>query len=265
MTAGANALLRAIEILELFHVEEPVWTIEQIASRLGVSIRTVYRDVRTLRDAGFLDPTASAGYGLGPAFVHFDRLLRQSDVLIGTASGHMRALLEATRQDATVVLCRRYKDCVMCIHQEHGNAPHSAPVYERGVTIPLFAGATSKVVLAHLTGRGLKRIYLEHETEIKAASSGLDWKLFSAQLAQIRADGYALTIAELRAGSVGIASPILLDDQVVGSVGLVFDNSADGSDARYDRLAEQILTCAKSISADLANADGRTASIARFS
>jgi len=251
MKKAASALARGLAMLDLFEGEQADLTIEEMAQRLGVSARTVYRDVRTLRDAGFLDPTANAGYTLGPAFVHFDWLLRKGDGLIRCAAGPMRRLLDTTRQEATVVLCRRYRDCVMCIHQEHGLVPHESPVYERGVSVPIFAGATSKAILAHLSSRGLKRIYLENEAQIRAASRQVDWKSFSAELARIRSQGYALTISELRPGSVGIASPILREDQVMGSLALIFRQGQHDTDAAYREYGEQVKETAREISAAL--------------
>jgi len=251
MKKAASALARGLALLDLFEGEDAALTIEEMAQTLGVSARTVYRDVRTLRDAGFLDPTANAGYTLGPAFVHFDWLLRKGDGLIRCAAGPMRQLLDTTRQEATVVLCRRYRDCVMCIHQEHGLAPHTSPVYERGVSVPIFAGATSKAILAHLSARGLKRIYLENEAEIRAASRNVDWKTFSAELARIRTEGYALTISELRPGGVGIASPILRDDQVVGSLALIFQKTGSDTEDTYRGYAKRVKEGAREISASL--------------
>jgi DNA-binding IclR family transcriptional regulator len=124
-------------------------------------------------------------------------------------------------------------------------------VYERGVSVPIFAGATSKAILAHLSGRGLKRIYLENEADIRTASQDVDWKAFSAELARIRTDGYAITISELRNQSVGIASPILREDQVVGSLALIFQATPKASVDSYRHLAEHVVRGAQQISKSL--------------
>jgi len=253
MVSAANSLSRALTLINLFDGPESVWTIEEMAESLDTSVRTVYRDVSALKDAGFLDPAGNGGYTLGPAFVHFDWLLRRTDPLISSAIAPMRVLLQNTREDATAVLCRRYRDCVMCVHQEHGTAPHRDPVYQRGVTVPLFVGATSKVVLASLPSRTLKQIYLENEAQIKATSRCVDWKSFNSELSRIRANRHALTVSELRDGSVGIASPILREDQVLGCVALVFDAESVDTDERYQRLIARVIVCADAISQSLSN------------
>ena len=113
-----------LAILRLFDRERRIWTVDEIAKALGVSQSTAYRHVSALYNEGMLDPVTGAGYVLGPAFIEFDYLLRAGDPLIQQAIPHMRALLEETSQSATIILCRRFKDCVMCVHQESGSAPH---------------------------------------------------------------------------------------------------------------------------------------------
>ena len=69
---------------------------------LGISVSTVYRHVRELVGAGFLDPVTGAGYAFGPAFIRYDRVLRQSDPLIQLAAPVMAGLLDRTHQNCTV-------------------------------------------------------------------------------------------------------------------------------------------------------------------
>lgn len=211
---------RVLHILQLFD-RHPVWTVEATAREMGISASSAYRDVQELCQTGFLDPVLGAGYVLGPAFVQYDRLIRRNDALIRIATPLMRGLLEDTTQRATAVLSRRYRDCVMCVHQEQGRAPHPVAAYERGVAMPLFKGATAKAILAHLDERVLKRMYLEYEAQIRAASGCGSWKEFQAELAAIRADGFAVTISEVTANRVGIAAPVHLGKQVVAALSLV--------------------------------------------
>ena len=49
---------------------------------------------------------------------------------------------------------------------EHPPIQHLPASYERGMEMPIFLGATSKVILAHLPDRILKKTYLNHESTI---------------------------------------------------------------------------------------------------
>jgi DNA-binding IclR family transcriptional regulator len=192
-----------------------------MARALGASTSTTYRYVRSLVQFGFLDPTPGSGYGLGPAFIRYDRISRQNDALIRFASSSMRNLLSETTQSATVLLCRRFKECVMCVHEEHGDKPHTKTSYERGVAMPMFLGATSKVILAHLPERNLKSIYLSNEREIKRVGVE-DWASFKEQMKGIKRAGFTITDSEVAAGRVGIAAPIFRESLVIAGLSLVF-------------------------------------------
>ena len=219
---------RLISILQLFDNGHAVRTVEQIAKVLRLSTSTCYRNVRELVQAGFLDPVTGKGYALGPAFIRYDRLLRQNDPLVRIAEPFMAELLDATSHNATVILCRRFRECVMCVHEVQGNKPHAPTSYERGIAMPMFFGATSKIILAYLSDRVLKGIYLENEQSIRRISKIRDWHDFRSQLKEIRTAGYALTDSEVAKGRIGIAAPIVRDDQVIASISLVIARQSLG-------------------------------------
>lgn len=241
---------RILQVLGLFRSRPWPLTVEDIAQETGVSQSSAYRDVQELCRTGFLDPVIGAGYVLGPAFIEYDRLLRQGDTLIPLASHTMRELLGQTTQRATAILCRRYRDTVMCVHQEHGTGPHPITTYERGVAMPLFAGASSKVVLAHLEDRALKRIYLDNEATIRARLGHGDWKTFKAELRAIRQAGVAETVSEVALGRAAIAAPILINKQVIAGVGLVLaeDDLAGHSGA----FQKAVMAAGRAISEEIA-------------
>lgn len=210
-----------LAILQLFEQGQTVWTVEDISTSLGIPISTTYRHVRSLVQAGLLDPVTGAGYALGPGFIRYDRLLRQDDLLIHVAEPVMKELLARTSQQATVILCRRFKDCVMCVHEVQGEEPHEATSYERGVAMPMFLGATSKVILANLPDRTLKSAYLDNEETIKKTLKVPDWKAFKEQFRNIKRAGYALTDSEVAKGRIGLAAPISRGGQVIAGISLV--------------------------------------------
>ena len=239
---------RILRILQLFDTQH-VWTVEAIAQEMGVSVSSAYRDVQELSRAGFLDPVAGAGYVLGPAFIEYDRLIRASDPLIQVAAPLMHRLLQRTTQQGTAILCRRYRDCVMCVHQERGTQSKARTFYERGVAMPLYVGAASKAILAYLDERTLKRSYEEHREHIRRASGREDLKSFRAEMRGIRRDGYAITIGELGAGRVGFAAPILLEGAAVAGLSLGGFHAARMSEATRQAYAAEVVSGARAIAA----------------
>jgi DNA-binding IclR family transcriptional regulator len=220
----AEITSRVLRLLQLFSPARPLWTVEQVASALEVSTSSAYRYVQDLLVTGFLDPV-QGGYMLGPALIELDYLIRQHDPLIRAAAPFMRALLEQTTQQGAVILCRRFRDRVMCIHQEHGAEPHPTVGYERGVGMPLFVGATSRVILANEAPRIQRRIYLENEEDIRSKGLVSGWKEFTALAASIRRQGYAESASEVTPNVRGIAAPIFQATKLAAAVSLVVDAS----------------------------------------
>jgi len=245
--SGIRTRNRTLHILQLFE-GRPLWTVEEIAAQMDVSISSAYRDVKELSNTGFLAPSSRSQYMLGPAFIRYDLLMREGDPLIAGASEPMRRLLDDTTQHGVALISRRFRDQVMCVHQERGTDHPPTSSYQRGIALPMFRGATSKAILAHLGDRTLKRIYLDHEQEIKDSAGYANWKEFAKEMAAIREAGAALTDSELAAGRVGIAAPVFADGQVVAGVSLVVEM------AQFDQSAfiASVKECARAISDSLA-------------
>ena len=97
--------------------------------------------------------------------------------------------------------------------------------------MPLFRGATSKVILAFLPERRLTRLFLENQQEIRRAGLGRSREEFLAHLKAIRRQGFAITEAEVDPGVVGVGVPIFGGERtVIGSLSIVFPAK------RYPRL-----------------------------
>lgn len=251
--AGQNNLL---SILQLFDGDGVVLTAEDIASALGISIRTAYRNVRELSQAEFLDPVTGAGYALGPAFIHFDRLIRQSDPLIHVADRPMLALLDKASQAASVILCRRFRDRIMSVHKHDGDVPHLPVSYERGAAMSLFVGAPAKAILAFMPDRALKALYLRNEDELRRTGAPSYAEMRSI-LKGIRRQGYSMTTSEVGPGRVGIAAPVMRHSVVVASVSLVTDASQDNLENKIPGLVESVIHTASLISDELEQHDAR--------
>ncbi len=201
-----SSLNQMLDVLHLFSTREPVWTIDDATERLGRSRSTIYRYFRALTDSGLLVPMASGAYTLGPVILKLDRQIRLTDPLLRVAPPLMAQLREESR--AVVMLGRFYPNTVLCIHQE-GDAEDIGVSFARGRTMPLFYGATTKIILANLATRRLKDIFLEQAQEIREAGLGNDWNAFRAHLRAIRKAGYYVSEAgEVDPGVVGVGAPI---------------------------------------------------------
>jgi DNA-binding IclR family transcriptional regulator len=238
---------RLLGVLALFTAAQTRWTVEAAAERLGVSTTTTYRYFKKLTRAGLITPVSGAGYTLGPAIIQMDRLIQSGDPMLNGARSVMIELAGQAPEGSTVLLCRLFHDRVMCVHQIMGRGPQEPVSYERGRLMPLYRGATSKIILAHLRPRTLKALFAHDAEEIATAGLGQSWEEFRHSLAAIRRDGVTVSRGEIDPGRVGVAAPIFDTDRaVLGSLSVALP-AAQADATLVRRLAPLTVAGAREI------------------
>ena len=194
--------------------------------------------IKALHDAGLLTSVRNGYYSLGPRIIEMDMQIRMTDPLLLASHGVLEDLVDTIGHSA--LLCTAYRDSVLCIRE--CRAPRS-PVnrFSRGQRRPLFQGAVSKVILAHLPHHRLKAIYSRQSKEAEDAGLGSTWSAFRASLGQIKRDGYLVTMGEFTPGVYGVAAPVLNHQRTaLGSVGVAWDEKE-----RRDVEVEQAVVAVK--------------------
>ena len=237
---------RSFQILGLFSLEQPTWTVEQLAPRLGVAVSSAYRLIGRLAKAGLVDAVTPGRYVLGPAIIQLDRQIQLTDPLVHAARPVMDYLVGFAPEGSTILLCRAFRDSVLCVHQV-ASGPQAPVSYERGRPRPLFRGATSKAILASMPRRVLKRLYATRSEDIESAGLGADWKQFLARLRIWRVAGHVLANSEVDNGRFGIAAPVLsADRKAIGSLSFVLD-AARADELTVNRLIPMVISAAREI------------------
>ena len=248
---GPTSADKVLGLLSLFTAEKAVWSPERAARRLRVSLATGYRYFNTLVASGMLEKLDRNQYVLGPAIVELDRKVRAADPVLKLARPVMERLLRHLREPAAVLLCRYYRQKVMCIHQETnrgGGAASCEPVssYERGALRPMFRGATSKVILGHLPPRTIVNLWRDHRREIVANGMGPGFEDFKAALRALRREPVNVSSSEVDEGRTGIAAPIFDEaGRVNDSLSIVLLSPPAGG--RVARLSIAVQAAAREI------------------
>lgn len=223
---------RLLNVLELFTMDRPEWSVEEAASELGMTRSTTYRYFKSLVDAGLIAAHTTSRYTLGPAIIRYDRQLRLLDPLIVSATAVMRRLARQLGPHVWVLLCRLYRNEVLCVHQETLDPPDLAsdferqPVsYGRGQPMPLHRGAPSKVVLANMNFRLVRPIYQENPDAMASVDLGKNWNEVKRGLRALRNAGAVVTKGELLGEMQGIALPIFEQQVVIGSLSIVMEEA----------------------------------------
>jgi DNA-binding IclR family transcriptional regulator len=238
---------RLLAVLALFTIACPQWTVEAVAEKLGVSATTSYRYFKRLTKAGLISPVSGAGYTLGPAIIQMERQIQATDPMLTAARGPMVDLIQYAAEGSTVLLCRLFHDRVMCMHQVMGRGPQEPVSYERGRLMPLYRGATSKIILAHLPARTLKSLFTHDAGEIATAGLGESLDAFRRALAALRRTGACVSHGEIDPGRIGIAAPIFDRDRaVLGSLSLALP-AARADAALVERLKQLTVAGARDV------------------
>ena len=245
---------RILQVLGLFGAGHEVVTPERAMRALNISRATAYRYLGDLAAAGFVERVPGRGYALGPAIVELDRQVRLADPLLQASRDELHRLAEDT--GGTALLCGYYGAKVLCIHEEPGRRGPPAVSYERGRAMPLYAGATSKIILAFLPEREIEQLWARERKAIRAAGLPDSLPALKALLARLRADRLCVAQGELDPGALGMAVPILHGRQVRGSLSVVLSATAVRP-AQYKAMTQKLFAALARIENRLEEARAR--------
>lgn len=198
--------------------------VEGVAGDLGLPRSTVYRYIKTLCLAGFLEERGGQ-YVPGARLVQLAQRDRWHQRLSELADPILRELVEET-QETSFLLVRVGRRAVCPLSIESRQRVRLA-AFPRESVWPLHAGATAKVLLAFapaslvddLVAGGLERL----------TDRTPDERRLRRDLREIRARGVAVSRGELDPDATAVAVPVLWQGDVVCSV------SVAGPSARLDR------------------------------
>lgn len=216
---------RVLAILDLFTVERPVWPIDEINAAQGHTRATGYRYVKELVEAGLLQKVSAGRYALGARIIELDYQIRRTDPVLHAASAPMAALSAESGFDTVLsVLFEGPK--VVDVHRVSGSRKLQL-AFGRGHPRPLFKAAAPKVLLAGLPRPRLLELHRQHAAQIAAHGLGDDWNAFRQYLADIRREGFYLSLGESEPGIAGAAMPVHnADGEVVAALALVGTEAA---------------------------------------
>jgi len=220
---------KVLQVFQLYRQGRRRLKVADVQAHLQVSAATAYRYLADLEAAGMIERSSVNEYVLGPAIVELDRQIRENDPLIAAATEVMQQL--AARTGGIALLCRLHGRQVVCVHQVRGRA--APPVsYERGRAMPLFRGATSKVILAHLPANELRAVAEQQTQDLRRARLPSSPDQLSRVMAAVRAQGVCFTSGEVDAGVMGWAAAVHQGQRLLGSLSVVLERSERGDAMR---------------------------------
>ncbi|MCX4163606.1 MULTISPECIES: IclR family transcriptional regulator [Paraburkholderia] len=212
-----SSLTKMLSILDVFSSSAMSMAAEEIAEHMGFSRTTCYRYVKELASVGLL-VSNNGVYTLGPRIIHLDYNMRQSDPTLNAAAPIVENLVRVTGGDA--LISTLYDEQIINVMHEAG-VESLRLGFGRGRIMPLFQGASSKVIVASMSRARLKRLHGRCRGEMGEFG---DWATFWRHCQHIVETGYWISRGELSQGFVGIAAPIRTESsgEINSSVSLIF-------------------------------------------
>ncbi|WP_336023798.1 IclR family transcriptional regulator [Halobellus salinisoli] len=211
-----TTVARAFEIVDL------LWELDgagpsEVAARLDLPDSTVYDYLRSLSETRYV--TRDNGeYRLSSYFLTIGGKMKYRNRLYQVAKPEMKRVVAET--DELVGLTIENDGRAVVYHQEEGRQALSLGTYS-GAATPLHTVATGKAILAYLPDDRVEEILDEHSLEQRTDQTITDLDVLARELEEIRETGYAVDWDEQVVGMGMAAVPILIDEQVLGSFGIV--------------------------------------------
>ena len=222
--------------------------VTEIANELAITKAAVHRILTALRNRDLIafEPTTRR-YTLGHAAIALGRAyLARTDLRI-MAAPELRRLAALTGETATLSIrrgdTRMYVDQVVPSHELRVEVA-------LGVPYPLYAGSSSKVILAYLAKQEIDDYLRRQELTAFTEDTITNRTALRRELTAIRKRGYAISLGERQIGAASIAAPILdHDGGVVAALSVCAPLSR--FEPRVEEFVPVLLKSGQAISAQL--------------
>lgn len=200
--ATVRSVERALDVLLCFAGQPGGLGVTQIAERVGLYKSTVHRLLQTLESRGFVRRDGvTERYHLGERVLELAASFPESADLPAVASPEMQRLRDETGE--TVSLYIRDGIERVRIHKAEG-LQAVRRVVQLGERMPLYVGASSKVLLAYAPDDVRQRVLA-----VDHLPAGFDREGLKGQMEEVRRQGLAVSIEERESGSAAVAAPIV--------------------------------------------------------
>lgn len=219
---GARAVStfpRIVEVLYALTASSGVQSVRGIAELTGNSRSATQRILRSMADVGYAEQREGGSYGVGPRLVELAARVFGAVPPLKLADSVMNELVSKVGETSYLATYGQGDTFTTFIHRVETDQPvrHVQPL---GVRLPLHAGAVGKAILSW-TNLSLDGLELSRFT-----SSTMTGKpALKKELEKIRKLGYATSFEERVAGVVGIASPLLNGETVIGGISVSIPTS----------------------------------------
>jgi DNA-binding IclR family transcriptional regulator len=202
----APSVKKAFQILKLISGANRGFGITDLANSLGMSKGTVHGIISALEDSGaIMRAPVTKKYSLGVTLFELGKLAYSQIDLKDLARPVMERLMERTEESVYVGVMNGDHITILDIVESSHDLKITSP---RGTAIPLFAGATGKVVLSSMEKPQALNIIRRNGLPRFTENTITDPERYFEEVESAKKRGYATDYEEYISGVRAIASPI---------------------------------------------------------
>jgi DNA-binding IclR family transcriptional regulator len=205
----------AIDVLALFDVRRPAWTLTEIVRETGMDQATAFRLLSTLEAKGVLSRRSRTDpYRVAIKLWQIGRSATARAGLAATAPVFLSRLTEVTGETAYCGVVDGRNITEIDVYLAPGRLKVSSYPHPIGTLSPLHTTAMGKAILAAGSDEALGA-YIAGGLERLTLRTITDPDQFRAEIATVRELGYGSNIEESLVGEISIGAAILADDDEV--------------------------------------------------
>jgi DNA-binding IclR family transcriptional regulator len=209
---SADKLFTMLEYLK----ESDGKTVTELSAELNMPKSTVQVYLNTLYDHNFVAKNDGT-YEVGLRFLEFGMFSLWNEPVFPEVKPKVEELAESTGELAACFVGEEGEAVYVYGTEGERSIRTNLSVGDRS---PLHCTASGKAILAHLSDERIRRIIEDRGLEAKTPNTITDADDLFVEVADIREQGYAVSMEESVEGVRAVAAPVLLDDTVVASVSL---------------------------------------------
>ena len=249
--AGSTSIKKALSVLLCFSRKAPEWSMTELSRKLDLPLSTTSRILGSLVEEHFLDrDPETKTFRLGTRLIYLGALAKESLNLRKYALPVMMALRNLFGETVNLYIKQgKYRVCYEQVESLH-TLKRSAQL---GSRFPLWAGASGRCFLAFSDPDEAEQIIAEAKP--LTANTITDPAVIRSRLENVRANGYAVSVAEREEGVFSAAAPIFDGSGAMVACLAISGPTFRFSEERFPELAEGLKTAAETLSRSLGKSD----------
>jgi len=202
---SSSTLGNTLRLLNFFNMNEPEFTLSELAEKLGVGHSTIHRLTMTLMHEGFLArDLVTKKFRLGSSILAVEKTILSYYDICQISHPILEKLVQETGEAAHVSILKNHKVVYL---QKIDSPNYTHLLSHEGKENPIHATNTGLVILAYQCQSEIEEVIAEGLSPYTSHTIKHP-EQFKERLTKIRKDGYSYSKDELHLGFSSIAAPV---------------------------------------------------------